>query len=199
MTQAICPTCRAPLSKMPARKTRCKACGQFIYVKSTPDDRAKRLMTESQAESAEAAWQARYEGSRRDSVANMLGLPAGLSERVLRARLFAIAGDERADVHDRKMAALSMRTQFSTTAEERLAWEAVARRLDLESHVQNGVIDEVIIKTDDAECAVCRRLKDRRLTVRQAITDMPLPDPDCPRLNENRGGCRCWYRPIVAG
>jgi hypothetical protein len=42
---------------MPQRKTKCRACGQFMYVRSTPDDRTRRLMTEAQMQAAEAAWE----------------------------------------------------------------------------------------------------------------------------------------------
>lgn len=42
---------------MPARKTKCKACGEFMFVKSTPQNRTRRLMTAAQADSAERAWE----------------------------------------------------------------------------------------------------------------------------------------------
>ena len=58
-----CPSCKAPLAKMPQRKTKCKACGEFIFVKSTPDNREKRLMNQAQADAAEKAWAAHYENS----------------------------------------------------------------------------------------------------------------------------------------
>lgn len=51
-----CPSCKAPLAKMPQRKTKCKACGEFIFIKSTPDNRERRLMTQAQADAAEQAW-----------------------------------------------------------------------------------------------------------------------------------------------
>jgi hypothetical protein len=41
---------------VPQRKTKCKACGEFIYNKYTPDDRTPRLMNQAQADAAEAAW-----------------------------------------------------------------------------------------------------------------------------------------------
>ena len=52
-----CPYCSAALQKMPSRKTKCKSCGGFMFVKSTPDDRTKRLMTAAQADTAEKAWE----------------------------------------------------------------------------------------------------------------------------------------------
>ncbi len=52
-----CPSCKAPLAKMPQRKTKCKTCGEFIFIKDTPRNRTKRLMTPTQAEAAERAWE----------------------------------------------------------------------------------------------------------------------------------------------
>lgn len=52
-----CPYCSETLQKMPSRKTKCKGCGGFMFVKSTPADRTKRLMTAAQAETAERAWE----------------------------------------------------------------------------------------------------------------------------------------------
>lgn len=53
---ARCPSCSATLPKMPSRKTKCKSCGEFMFVKSTPGDRTKRLMTAPQADAAEKEW-----------------------------------------------------------------------------------------------------------------------------------------------
>ena len=51
-----CPYCAVALKKPPLRKKKCPACKQDIYVKATPDDRTKRLMTASEAQAAETAW-----------------------------------------------------------------------------------------------------------------------------------------------
>ena len=58
-----CPSCKASLDKLPQRKTKCQACGEFMFVKSTPDNREKRLMTQAQADAAERAWADHYESS----------------------------------------------------------------------------------------------------------------------------------------
>lgn len=58
MNAPQCPSCKAPLEKMPQRKTKCKTCGEFIFVKDTPRNQTKRLMTCAQAEAADRAWEA---------------------------------------------------------------------------------------------------------------------------------------------
>lgn len=63
MSALVCPSCGGHLSKMPQRKTKCSACGEFMYVKSTPDNREKRLMNQAQADAAEKAWAAHSENN----------------------------------------------------------------------------------------------------------------------------------------
>lgn len=52
-----CPYCGKPFPRIPSRKTKCPACKNPVYAKATPDDRTKRLMTETQAMAAEAVWE----------------------------------------------------------------------------------------------------------------------------------------------
>ena len=52
----VCPSCHAALAKRPQRKTKCKACGVFIYCKSRPQDRVKVLVTEADAAEIEEQW-----------------------------------------------------------------------------------------------------------------------------------------------
>jgi len=41
---------------MPARKTKCKDCGLFMFVRTRPQDRAQVLLTEADAHALEAQW-----------------------------------------------------------------------------------------------------------------------------------------------
>ena len=64
-----CPSCKAPLEKMPQRKTKCRACGEFIFIKNTPRNSTKRLMTAAQAEAADQAWEHHYDKRMRTEAA----------------------------------------------------------------------------------------------------------------------------------
>lgn len=57
MSTPQCPSCKAPLEKMPQRKTKCEGCGEFIFIKDTPRNQTTRLMTPVQAEAADRAWE----------------------------------------------------------------------------------------------------------------------------------------------
>ena len=72
----LCPYCSILLEKIPRRKAKCQACGKFIFIKSTPDNHEKRLMTEQEAESADKAWEAYHEP-------NMPPKPAQVYQKLL--------------------------------------------------------------------------------------------------------------------
>ena len=74
MSAPVCPSCGGHLSKMPQRKTKCSACGEFMYVKSTPDNREKRLMNKAQADVAEDAWTQRGALNKLLEQARMVGV-----------------------------------------------------------------------------------------------------------------------------
>lgn len=55
-SEAVCPHCGAVLEKMPGRKRKCAECGEFIYVRTRPQDRIRVLVTESQAQEIDDQW-----------------------------------------------------------------------------------------------------------------------------------------------
>jgi hypothetical protein len=56
VTEPVCPYCKSLLSKMPGAKTKCKSCGNFIYVKKSPTDNQKILITETQVSELGKIW-----------------------------------------------------------------------------------------------------------------------------------------------
>jgi hypothetical protein len=54
--EARCPSCDHPFSKKPARKTKCRHCGNFCYVRTRPLDRQRVLVTEAQIALVEEQW-----------------------------------------------------------------------------------------------------------------------------------------------
>lgn len=53
---STCPYCTTALNKKPDKKTKCLACGNYIFVRTRPTDRERVLVTESQAEQIKAQW-----------------------------------------------------------------------------------------------------------------------------------------------
>lgn len=196
---ASCPNCLATLVKVPTRKTKCPSCGLPIYVKATPNNRTKQLMTEAQANATEQAWSEKGLRDMWEGAAQSVGIkPAGTKAQT-KTRLIDLAMNPANADHSRKMAATTLRAHFSETAEERFGWETLVQRMELDECAKSKVGTDVVIRTDDPNCPRCAALKDRRLKVQTAIAKMPLPDPKCPRLIDGRGACRCWYRLVIPG
>ncbi len=56
VAEPVCPHCGSMLEKMPGRKKKCPDCGEFIYVRTRPQDRVRVLVTGSQAQEIEGQW-----------------------------------------------------------------------------------------------------------------------------------------------
>lgn len=57
VTTANCPYCNAELDKFPVRKTRCRNCRQYMYVRTRPVDRKKILCKETDLQLVEEEWE----------------------------------------------------------------------------------------------------------------------------------------------
>lgn len=55
-TEPVCPYCGVVLAKKPGRKTKCKACGNDIYVRTRPQDRLQVSVTEAETEIIAEQW-----------------------------------------------------------------------------------------------------------------------------------------------
>lgn len=60
--KAECPSCGKPLKKVPAAKTKCPHCGEPMFVRTQAEDRARVVVTRTEAERIDAEWQKRAEG-----------------------------------------------------------------------------------------------------------------------------------------
>lgn len=82
---AICPSCEGALKKVPGAKTKCPNCGEFVYVRTDPRSKSRRVVNESELEDIEDAWamqdgtyEARQDAKRereieRDKLTGLLG------------------------------------------------------------------------------------------------------------------------------
>lgn len=195
--QPECPYCASPLPKMPARKTKCKACGQFMYVKSSPDNRQKRLMTKAQAAAAEAAWAAQADCARAEQLAIAAGIKPLATVAATKAALIALASNPKADKQQRKMAAVGL-VRLAASQEERESWSALAYALELEMMQDGGAVPQVMIRGDAERCPVCARADGQVMRIESALADMPLPPRDCLKLAEGYG-CLCRYLAVIPG
>ena len=73
----LCPYCGHDLKVLPQRRRKCPSCKQLFYVKSTPDRREKRLMTEAEALEAEQLWASYRERQEALAALHAVGIDEG--------------------------------------------------------------------------------------------------------------------------
>lgn len=213
--EAKCPTCHAELKKVPERKTKCPSCGQYMYVKSSPQDRVKRLVTEEEAKRLEAEWET-YQ--HKQYVLQQFGVSEEEYDAVYR-QMASNHGQEEAewhagykiltdqltqaeDHHGRKMGNLRLAIWAEKHAQDfRLYLTAMFKEELLELQAQPGIVVGIEIRasTLPGVCDVCQSSNGQRLSVDEALRLMPLPHQGC-QCEGSEGGmgyCRCEYRPLL--
>ena len=65
----------------------------------------------------------------------------------------------------------------------------------LESYVKSEVIEYVEILPAENSCEACKKMKGKKILLKKAVSDSPLPIKSC--CNKKYGYCRCCYIPIV--
>ena len=56
LTENKCPYCSISLTKFPGRKTKCKRCQNYIYVRTRPSDMQRILVTDNEIVRVEELW-----------------------------------------------------------------------------------------------------------------------------------------------
>ena len=181
--QPICPSCGVQLPKVPQRKTKCKACGDFIYNKYTPDDPTRRLMNQAQADAAELAW------SRHGALAKLLesARAAGVDEASTKAAFDAAGGDfKRAAtkllqplaVSGNRNAVLAMAHLDPDDLSATRMWLRLLMARDLKKLREDG-FESVQLSAGQAGrlCPVCQGLNAKIISTSSSAT-VVLPD-DC--------------------
>jgi hypothetical protein len=203
---SVCPYCGSSFARPPKRKRSCPACKLMIFVKSTPDDRVKRLMTEADANEADKRWAA-Y--NVRQEYLRML-YPFGLDARHIEERialghseagavrfLFSEIAEKSPDLHKRQMAYFHLailadkdQQPFREFLTKRTLWQLL--------HLKRSSVKHVSILTGGrgraCECCVAKR--GEVWDIDEALKVMPIPRAGCtsPALYSNRVGyCMCLW------
>jgi len=159
------------LVKKPERKTKCKACGEFIYVQRAPDDTHKRLMTQAQADKAEAEWSRRGDEAMARRIIVEAGLGVDEYENALSrspAQPMAVARGlltDRALAGDRDAVLGMMR--IASNDEERERWHLLLVEIDLAKLARQGIRSAQLSAgmARDRLCPTCRKLDQSVISV----------------------------------
>jgi uncharacterized Zn finger protein (UPF0148 family) len=205
-----CPYCGYDLKAMPQRKKRCPFCQRTIYVKSTPDNRNKRIMTEAQAISAEEKWD--LYNARQSSLSVLF--PFELTEQdIERERVLGATDDREAvislvtcverktnDLHKRKMSLLLLAAYAEEDGRPFHEYLIKAKLCELHYYKQSHVKRvEILTAGSGNACTECESNAQKVFEIDDALRIMPLPHPMCTRTiaGKRPGFCRCSYIPAL--
>lgn len=208
MSEPKCPYCGDILNNQPQRKTKCPSCGNLIFVKSTPADRIKRLMTESEAKKAEAQW-AEYQEkqsilrslqaigvSEKDVEKEQEGF---LSRKSIREAYFSLlnkVANKDKNFHYRKMAHYQIALELSRKDGDFIPHLKEAAKYELLNYKHQGMAKvEILTAGKGNACAECEKQSNVVYDIERALTTMPIPCESCTHtgLGNNPGFCHCRY------
>lgn len=203
MNHAICPYCKGTLKKTPLRKSKCPLCSKVIFVKSSPDNREKRLMTESQANEAELSWSNYHTINKYKQNLKPLGITGNEFESVSKKfnnlfdtyiHILQQISQEHQEHHFRKTAYYLIAIEYFNLGEEFAPFLKAAQHEALMEYKNKGV-NKVEIRTagQDYACSKCLNQEGNIYDINTAIKEMPLPCLNC----EKNGFCRCTYLPVL--
>lgn len=203
-----CPYCEYDLKAMPQRKRKCPSCQRPIYVKSTPNNRIKRIMTDAQAIAAEEEWN--LYNTRQNSLSVLF--PFGLTEQdIERERDLGVIDDRTAvislvtcveretnDLHKRKMSLLLLAAYAEEDGKPFHEYLIKANLCELHYYKQSQVKRvEILTAGHGNACTACESIAQKVFEIDDALRIMPLPHPMCTRTiaGKRPGFCRCSYIP----
>ncbi len=189
LSSPACPYCGVIQEPPPARRRKCRDCGQVIHVRTDREERKKYLLT---AEGAEhwAAMDARLARERRNEEWRRL------SEMV---RVAMQAGD----LQSLRLAYQQQASILFVEGRPHLHVAQLARRTEL-MHLLDLDVAEVKVMTaqDERVCAHCQSLDGKVFAIQEALQEMPIPGPCCTdgnQQNPHGGRCLCLYNPVFPG
>lgn len=208
MQEQKCPYCETYLKKTPQRKTKCPFCDKHIFVKNTPTHRTKRLMTEIEAEEADAQWSEYHEKERIIRLLQTIGATekdlekeqkSFFKKRPIHKAYLALlikTANNNNDYHCRKMAHYQLAIELSRKKEDFLHHLKEAARYELLRYKQSGATKvEILPAGERNSCSECQKLSGKILDIETALTTMPIPCIHCTHTDPGgkSGFCRCTY------
>ncbi len=208
MKEPICPYCKATLKKTPQRKTKCPFCEKPIFVKSTPTDRNKHLMTEEEAIEVESKWAEHHEKERIIRSLQAIGSTEKDLEKEQKSffekkpiqeaynALLVKTANNHNDYHYRKMAHHQLALELSRRNEDFHVHLKEAARYELLRYKQSHVRKvEILTAGKGNSCNECQKQSGKILDIETALNTMPIPCSSCTHtgLGEKPGFCRCTY------
>ena len=186
----LCPYCSFDFGDIPKRKRKCPSCGGVVYLKSTPANRDKRLMTASEAESAEDLWQKYH--TRQASTSTLSAFDIDVSELEYELKIGAPSerdalkiilnriANSKTKLHTRKMAFGHLAAMAEQDGEPFSEFLKMSTRCELLNYKASGVKRvEIFTAGENNSCQVCQGNAGTIFPIEEALRAMPIPCNRC--------------------
>jgi len=192
-----CPYCNALLENIPTRKSKCKSCGKYIFIRSG------KLYTEEKAKEIDEERRERHENQHISSVLTQLKI--GLSAynkslknfphdkyEVLKMAFDSTENKRSFSSSDYNLIAITLSQQ----GKDFFPYLVKSRRTELKKNKENAdesglkLIAEIMCGPDC--CEICGQNDGKRMSIEEALNKMLIPNKHCSNI-VYKGLCRCGY------
>jgi len=213
--KAECPYCNKALEKIPAKKTKCPHCGQFIIVRTNPENKSRVVVTETEAKKIDRQWSEiqfykkwienleQFNVTEKDFQTKQLALNKKFGHKAsthdviwgIFNTLIVMTNDpQQLRMINNEMALFlddEGRNPFPSLFE--------ASRMELLFLQSTGCKKVEIHTTDNQSCKECNNQNGKIYKIENAIKNMPIPCKKCSfKFEPNKKPfCRCMYLTIT--
>ena len=186
--QVQCPYCEHSLPTMPKARRKCPSCRGWIYLRRENGDPRPQLLTGDQAKRFDAERRRHYEEeARREADRRWADFNRQLLEAMRRNDWGAMAG-------------IHFEQAFQLWREGKAFFHVLQEAAKAHLRMYSEYEVEISVAGDNA-CHACRALRGKKLSVTEALKEMPIPVASCTtdinEFGQRQGWCRCLYRPII--
>jgi hypothetical protein len=207
-----CPYCNNLLPSPPKRKTKCKSCGNYYYVKTRCADRTKVIVTEAEIKDIEKEWSKYYADKNPRSPSYLIS-----DEEFIETKASAISQGKYLSDNDivwglfnkklnsciqqnswggMKQIYYGMAILLQKEGKDCFHLLQEARRCELMDYKAMGITKVRILTAGrNNSCQHCLELDGKIFTIDKALQEMPIPVKNCSTevFMDGKGFCRCIY------
>lgn len=206
---SLCPYCSVKLQKIPSRKTKCLKCGNFIYVRTRPNDRQQTLVTEAEARKIDDQWKVEPSHSYWIRVAESYGATKEdfLNTQISLRKQFGFEPPFRdviwslfnQSIKRGQTPYYSMALFLDDEGRDPTKMLQINNEIRLKQYKDMKVVRSVkIITAGDQSCESCKKLEGITYNIDEALKTSVLPCKNCSfhaSEHSKYGFCRCLYGP----
>lgn len=188
--KAKCPNCEEKLSSTPDRKRKCPYCEKYLYVRTTPIERTRLVVTKKEKEEID------FNKTLFDQLLPDKGISKKEAESLFKENNFQSPRDVAWSLCNKKILEHKKKGDYQglqgvylvmekILAHEEKDWIKTAKeRLYFQAKEQKEegldfVIPTAALDNQDKLCDTCNILEGSKIDIEKAINDKPVPPEDC--------------------